>query len=90
MIQSSLRNASHWFISRHVDIVVAFGVRMDYREAGRVGVFQKGLKNNSEVVPEETVAEQQLLKSFLWTEVTWKSIYLPFPLFIITATMQMI
>lgn len=38
---------------------------MDYREAGRVRVLQKGLENNGEVVPEEAVAVQQLLESFL-------------------------
>lgn len=38
---------------------------MDYREAGRVSVLQKGLENNGEVVPEEAVAVQQLLESFL-------------------------
>lgn len=50
---------------------------MDYREAGRVSVFQEGLKNDGKVVPEETVGEQQLLKSFLWMKVTHtKKIYL--------------
>lgn len=77
-----LCNVSHWFISCHVDIVEAFGVRLDYRETGRVCVLQEGLENNSKVVPEEPVAVQQLLKSFLWTLGTWKSIYLPVSWFI--------
>lgn len=82
-----LCNVSHWFISCHVDIVEAFGVRLDYRETGRVCVLQEGLENNSKVVPEEPVAVQQLLKSFLWTLGTWKSIYLPVSWFITIGVM---
>lgn len=58
-----------WYI-----VVALFGVENIYREAGGVGVFQEGLKNNSEVVPEEPVAVQQFLKSFLWMEDKSKSI----------------
>lgn len=57
-------------------IVMVDGVGIDYREAGRVSVFQEGLKNDGKVVPEETVGEQQLLKSFLWMKVTQKNLFM--------------
>lgn len=56
--------------SRDVDFVVAFGGETDYREAGRVSMFEEGLKNNSKVVLEETIAVQQLFKSSLGMDVT--------------------
>lgn len=42
----------------------------EYRQAGRVGVLQKGLENDGEVILEETVAVEQLLKTFLCPERT--------------------
>ena len=78
-------------------IVMVDGVGIDYREAGRVSVFQEGLKNDGKVVPEETVGEQQLLKSFLWMKVTQKNLfmcylllYLLFQWVTITAIMSII
>ncbi len=79
---------SPWFICCGAHIVLVFGGRRDYREARRVGMFQKGLKNNSKVVPEETVAVEQLFQSFLWTDRTQKSIYLPFLWFRLTAVIR--
>lgn len=49
----------------HFGIIVAFRIWMDHLQARRVGVFQKGLQNNGKVFPEETIAVQQLLQSFL-------------------------
>lgn len=72
MIQSLLCHVSHWLISW---FCCPSGVKMEYRQAGRVSVLQKGLKNYSKVVSEEPVAVQQLLQSFLWTEANWKSIH---------------
>lgn len=47
----------------------------EYRQAGRVGVLQKGLENDGEVIFEETVAEEQLLETFLCVERTCKQIF---------------
>lgn len=49
--------------------VCVSGAMEAYRQAGRVGVLQKGLENDGKVVLEETVAVQQLLQTFLCTEV---------------------
>lgn len=45
----------------------------EYRQAGRVGVLQKGLKDNSKVFLEETASVQQLLEFLLRTEMTQKN-----------------
>merc|ERR1712142_952669 len=45
----------------HVDLPV--------RESRRVGVFQKGLKHDSKVISEETIAVQQLFQSLLELQV---------------------
>lgn len=39
-----------------------------YRQAGRVGVLQEGLENDGKVLLEESVAVQQLLQTFLRTD----------------------
>lgn len=44
------------------------GAMEAYRQAGRVGVLQEGLENDSKVVLEETVAVEQLLQTLLCTE----------------------
>lgn len=53
---------------------ISFRVRVDYREAGGVSVFQKGLKNHGEIVPEEPVTEQQQLKPLLWNKAQYQCI----------------
>lgn len=45
----------------------------EYRQAGRVGVLQKGLKDNSKVILEETATVQQLLEFLLRAEMTQKN-----------------
>lgn len=55
---------------RSYDVCVCVSGAMEaYRQAGRVGVLQKRLENDGKVVLEETVAVQQLLQTFLCTEV---------------------
>lgn len=71
----------------HVDTVVAC-CEADYREAGRIGVFQKGLQNHGEVISEETLAVQQLLKSFL--RINRKKKYRSFICFILGAFSEII
>lgn len=75
----SCRSSRSAQTERQVKISVALirvftGGMEEYRQAGRVGVLQKGLENDGEVILEETVAVEQLLKTFLCTETTWKSI----------------
>lgn len=53
-----------YFTLTHLQHILMF-VTIDYREAGRVSVFQKGLKNDRKVVPEEAITVQQLFKPFL-------------------------